>query len=616
MKKLMLFIFLSTISSTAQNAPTTQLDNISSALDSLVIKYKLPGLSIGIVSKDSIIGVYNYGYSNMENKIEVNENTKFRVGSITKSFLALGFLKLVEQGDIDIDAKVSSLAPEILIENKWEEKNPLRLVHLLEHTAGLDDIHFNDLSIEDISRIPLKKAISKQKNSMKVRWKPGSRYSYSSVGYTIAGYILEKVSGEKYEDFLQKVILGPLNMNESTFYIPTKADNMLAVGYEGLKELPQVYMNSRPAGSMISTVMDFSLFLRFMLNNGTLNGEQIFAEASIERMGTSKSSRVAKKGLKIGYGLALPSYYKNGFLWYGHSGGGPGCLAKYAYCKELDVGYIFMMNTFDLEAEKEIRDVIVDFLTENQKMIVSTSIKVENNVLNQYKGYYEPRNPRLELYAWLSILFDGIHIKVENDTLVSKSFLEKKTPLLHVRENLFRESKEPDASAIFITTEDDNIIFQKGNKHYIKTAIWKPWLYRTSFILSILFMISIVIVGLIWIPLYLVRKYILKKRVSKNIQLIIFPVLAISSIFLGISLIVDQTMVELTQMTNANIAFCISTYLFAGFSVAGVFIVMRDFKGSFRRPIKIYTILVSLSFLGFTIFLTYWEFIGIRLWGF
>jgi Beta-lactamase len=451
---------------------------------------------------------------------------------------------------------------------------------------------------------------------MKVRWKPGSRYSYSSVGYTISGYILEKVSGEKYEDFLKQQILNPLEMDESSFYFPNKDDENLSCGYEGTKELPSVFMNSRPAGSMISTVMDFSMFLRFMLNNGYFNDKQIFAETSIIRMETSHSSIVARKGLKIGYGLGLPSYYKNGFLWQGHTGGGPGCLAKYAYCRELDIGYVFMMNSFDMEAEKEIRDAIIDFITKNHKPTITPLIKLDKDLLKQHKGYYEPRNPRLKLFAWISTIFDGVNIKIENDTLILKSFLGKKTLLLPVTENLFRESNEPDASAIFITTESDGIVFQKGNKYYVKTAKWKPWLYRISFILSILFMISVIIVSVIWIPLHLVRKYILKKRVSKNIQLIIFPVLAISSILLGISIIVDQTMVELTQMTNANIVFCISTYLFAGFSMAGVFIVMRDFKDSFRRPIKIYTTLVSLSFLGFTVFLTYWGFIGLRLWSF
>jgi len=592
------------------------INDLHTVIDSIAVKNKIPGLAMGIVSQDTLISIYNYGFSNLNKKIKVNSNTKFRVGSITKSFLALGFLKLFEEGKLNLETPVKSIAPDLLFENEWEDTNPVCIVNLLEHTAGFDDVHFNDLSIVDISDLPLISAIRKQKKSMRVRWKPGSRYSYSSVGYTIAGYILEKVSGEKYEEFLKQQILDPLDMCESSFYFPKKNDKNISSGYESARELPSVFMNSRPAGSMISNVMDFSLFLVFMLQNGSINDKQIFKETSIRRMETSHSSLVAREGLKIGYGLGLPSYYKNGFLWQGHTGGGPGCLAKYAYCRELNTGYVFMINSFNMEAEKEIRDAIVDFITKNYKPIIKPSIELDKNTLDKYTGYYEPQNSRLELYAWISIIFDGINIITENDTLILKSFLGKETPLFPITESLFRESDEPDASAIFITTEDGENIFQKGNSYYIKTASWKPWLYRIIFILSILFITSIIIVAVIWIPLYLFRKFILKKTVSNNIKLILFPALAISSLLLGISVISDQTMVELTQRTNPNILFCISTYLFAAFSIAGFYLVIRDFKNSFKRPIKIYTTFASIAFIGFTIFLSYWGFIGLKLWSF
>lgn len=600
----------------SQNTSLIQLKKISSTLDSIAIKYKIPGLSISLVSKDSTISTYNYGWSNLEKNIKTTSNTTFGVGSITKSFLALGFLKLVEENKIDLNTPINSLIPEISIANKWGKTNPVKLIHLLEHTAGFEDIHSNDANIEDISHTPLSKAIKKQKSSMKVRWKPGSRYSYSSVGYTIAGYILEKTSGQKYEDYLQKKILNPLGMNNSTFYFPEETDIMLATGYEDLNKLPRVYMNSRPAGSMFSTTSDFSLFLRFMLNYGSINSKLIYKNASIKRMETPNSSIVAKEGLKIGYGLGVSSYFKNGFLWYGHTGGGPGCLAKYAYCRGLDLAYVFMMNSFDIEAEKVLANTIVDFISTNQKITIKAAIKPVRDIHQQYKGYYEVSNHRLELFAWMSIIFDGINIKIENDTLISKSFLGHKTPLFPITNKLFRERNEPDASAIFVKTEDDNIIFQKGSKYYIKTAAWKPWLYRILFVLSTLLMVSIILVSLVWGPVYLARKFIFKKTVSKNIKLILFPLLAISILLLGIFVMSDQNSVELTQKTNANILFCVSTYLFALFSLAGTYMTIKEVKGLFKSTLKIYTALVSTAFLGFTIFLAYWGIIGLRLWAF
>jgi len=600
----------------SQNTTIINLDKISSTLDSIAKKYKVPGLSISVVSKDTVISVYNYGYSKLEKKIKVSSNTKFGVGSITKSFLALGFLKLLEEGKVDLSTPVRELIPEISIENDWEKTNPVRIVHLLEHTAGLEDIHSNDASVYNNSQTPLINAIKKQKNSLKVRWKPGSRYSYSSVGYTIAGYILEKISGQKYEDYLEKYILTPLDMCNSSFYFPNENDIMLATGYEGLYKLPRVYMNSRPAGSMFSTASDFSYYLRFMLNYGSINNKMIYKKVSIKRMETPTSSVVAKEGLKIGYGLGLSSSYKNGFLWYGHTGGGPGCLAKYAYCRELDIAYVFMMNSFNIEAEKVIKEAIVNLITTPKKPTAKSVLKSDKNLYQQYEGYYELSNHRLDLFAWMSIIFDGINIEIENDTLISKSFLGHKTQLLPITDKLYRESNEPGPSAIFMKTENDNLIFQKGSNYYIKTPGWKPWFYRILFVVSILLMISIIFVTLIWGPIYLARKLIFKKTVSKNIKLILFPFLAIFVLLVGISAVSNQNSVQLTQKTNANIMFCLSTYLFALFSLVGVYMVIVEAKGLFKSSQKIYTALVSLAFLGFTVFLNYWGIIGLRLWAF
>lgn len=590
--------------------------NLDSIIDSIATKYQIPGLSVGIVRNDTITNIHNYGYANMENKSFIKSETKFRVGSITKSFLALGFLKLVEEGKVDLDTSINLIAPEIEIKNKWRETNPVRIIHLLEHTAGLEDIHFNDLSIVDISNIPLIEAINTQKNSMTARWIPGSRYSYSSVGYTIAGYILEKITGEKYEDYLQRVILEPLNMKESTFYFPTKKDNATATGYEGSKELPEVYMKSRPAGSMISTTNDFSNYLRFLLSYGNFKNKVIYKAESIKRMETPKSSTAAKEGLNIGYGLGLFSYYKNGFLWFGHTGGGPGCLAKYAYCRDLDLAYIFMMNEFDVEAGKVLSDQIINLTTYNHKPPNKAVIKPVRNFHKQYIGYYELSNYRLDLFAWMSIIFDGINIEIVNDSIFSKSFLGKKTFLLPISDKLLRESIESDASAILIKTEKNGTIFQKGSKYYIKKSEWKPWLYRILFTLSILLMCSVIIVAIVWIPSFLVRKYILKKTLSSSIKLILFFLMAICILLLGIFVLSNQNSVELTQKTNANVLFYISTYLFTLFTFAGVYLVIKKLKSIQKSFLRIYFILVSMAFLGFTIFLSYWGIIGLKLWAF
>jgi len=172
-----------------QHIPHT-IDELKDEIDSLMTKYKIPGVSIAIVTKDSIIYIGGLGYANIELKTPVNENTHFRAGSITKSFVALGILKLVEEGIIDLQAPVKQILPEIAIDNPWEDTNPVRIVHLLEHTAGFNDPHFNDYYLDGEPDIPLMEGLNVSKHYLNIKWKPGAYRSYSSAGYMVAGIII------------------------------------------------------------------------------------------------------------------------------------------------------------------------------------------------------------------------------------------------------------------------------------------------------------------------------------------------------------------------------------------------------------------------------------------
>ena len=141
-------------------------------------------------------------------------------------------MQLYEDGEIDLNAPVVELASDVQIDNAWMVDNPMRLIHLLQHTAGFDDMHFNEMyNVSHPADLPLAEVLRLNPASRVVRWKPGTRMSYSNPGYGIAGYILEKVTGEKYEDRIAEHIFKPVGMTESSFHL-TEADYpKLAKGY-------------------------------------------------------------------------------------------------------------------------------------------------------------------------------------------------------------------------------------------------------------------------------------------------------------------------------------------------------------------------------------------------
>jgi len=154
---------------------------------------QIPGAMITIVKKDSVLFTGGIGYANVESKEAVTANHLFRVGSISKSFTALAMMRLVEMGKINLGDKVMDIDSTLPIINQWKNEASLTIANLLEHTAGFDDMHFHSLyNNEDHSRPPLKKILLKRKTSLVSRWEPGTRMSYSNVGYVLAGYIIEK----------------------------------------------------------------------------------------------------------------------------------------------------------------------------------------------------------------------------------------------------------------------------------------------------------------------------------------------------------------------------------------------------------------------------------------
>jgi CubicO group peptidase (beta-lactamase class C family) len=152
----------------------------------------VPGAGLALVRQDGVEWAGGIGYADRERQLPVTAQTGFRVGSVSKTFVAMALVQLAEDGFLNLDATVYELAPDLAIDNPWEETHPVRVIHLLQHTAGFDDMHFNetyvrgdepDRSLEDVLRL--------NPRSRRVRWPPGTRMAYSNPGYGVAGLILE-----------------------------------------------------------------------------------------------------------------------------------------------------------------------------------------------------------------------------------------------------------------------------------------------------------------------------------------------------------------------------------------------------------------------------------------
>src|SRR3569832_318100 len=153
------------------------------------------GAAFALIGRDGLTYVGGVGVRDRASRAPMMPDTAFRVGSMSKSVIALGVMRLVEQGKLDLDRPLRELVPDLQIDNPWEAVAPVTLAQCLEHTAGFDDLRFNEIFTDD-EALPVRDALALNPRSRRVRWQPGTRHAYSNVGYTVAARAIEVASGE------------------------------------------------------------------------------------------------------------------------------------------------------------------------------------------------------------------------------------------------------------------------------------------------------------------------------------------------------------------------------------------------------------------------------------
>ena len=175
-------------------------------------------------------------------------------------FTALAVMTLVEAGKIDLDAPIRRYLPDAPIDNPWEATHPVTVAQVLEHTAGFDDLSLRNF-VTERHNLPVQTAVPESAAAFRVRWPPGQRYSYSNPGYLLAGALIEKVSGESFDDYLEQKVLRPLGMHAASYRYA--AESGAAQGYnDALAREIYPHAGDRPAGALRASARELSGFVR------------------------------------------------------------------------------------------------------------------------------------------------------------------------------------------------------------------------------------------------------------------------------------------------------------------------------------------------------------------
>lgn len=474
-------------------APAATLAELDARIAKILSDAKVPGTSVTIIENGQVVLTKGYGFADLKAKRPVTPDIVFRAGSISKSFTSIAVMMLVEEGKLSLDAKLSELMPELKFDNPWEATHPIRLAHLLEHTTGFDDITFRHYLLEG-KDVPLSEAVNLY-GPYKSRWKPGTMTSYCNAGPVIAGRIIEKATGQRFQDFIASRLTGPLAMESAYWTREPQISDRIAKSYsdtEG-KEEPFVEILARPSGSLNVTSKDLARLPLLMLGRGTLDGKTYLSTAAVERIERPETNDGARAGLKYGYGLGNMVYAGKKAIFHGHDGGIDGFVSKYEYAPGLGAGFVVMANLGTSEV-LAVADEIRSYLERNVPEPKVASVAVPPAELEHLSGFYQSLTPRQQLLAVLESMFGWQTAKAVNGELEFNG-----TRRIHVGNNMFQKTDKAVPNIVFVRNGDDVLMFTPtgaDRKVHMPEIIGKAAMaatYVLALVLSALYM-------LVWIP--------------------------------------------------------------------------------------------------------------------
>jgi CubicO group peptidase (beta-lactamase class C family) len=594
------------------NAPSGP-PGIRSAVEEVMRESGVPGAAIAVVTKSGPMWIETFGVTNVSTGQPVTRSTVFRTGSVGKSFIALAIMKLQEQGRLNLNAKLSELAPELDIQNPSENKSPVRVIHLLEHTSGFDDMILSEVrNRTDDPAIPLLEVFRKFPGPQRARWEPGTRVAYSNPGYAVAGYLIEKVTGKRFEEFIQDELLAPLGMRESGYLLSDEMKKNLATGYEGIppKSIPYYATYMRPGGEFKASISDMTLWLQMLIGRGSTVAAQICSASSLARMERGETSTAARAGLRSSFGAGIDSDNSKEILTLGHGGAIDGFVATYQYIPAQRVGYAILLNADSDSALDAIEKLVFDDLTRGLPHEQQPVISLSAAELESFEGYYAPENPRAELERFADELTGGIWIGATGGALERKEFLGLREKLVPVGARRFRRETEPEASFVFIPKDDQGMILAGRSTFYERE---QPLWPVCRLILLALAGVVLLTAPVVVVTVLVARRFGRSQRFALT-PLLLFAATVGSLIAVGLAFSELQSTLE-PKGTAAQVVF-LGTILVPIFTFLGLLTTLISIRGRKMMLSDFYLFTLALSACGVSIYLASWHLIGFQPWAY
>jgi CubicO group peptidase (beta-lactamase class C family) len=391
------------------------MDELQERVAALATELEVPGVSVGVL----LDGDEHYGFhgvTSVENPLPIDDGTLFQFGSTGKTYTATATLRLVEAGKVDLDAPVRTYVPELKLKDE-DVAQRVTVLQLFNHTAGwegdmMDNTGDGDDALETyVARMARLEQVSPL----------GSTVSYNNASLSLAGRIIEKVTGSTFEQAIRDLLLTPLGLDHTFFFNNEIMTRRFAVGHtkhdDGRVTVSRPWSLPRggnPAGGMSANARDQIAWARFHLGDGTApDGARLLSAELLDRM---KQPTFEMKGSAIGDAVGISWLLRDvgGVRIVGHGGTTIGQYSEFVTVPERGFGLISMTNCGPNGSQ--FNDRLLKWALEHYLGVVEEEpepIVLGDDALAQYVGRYETIAATVEITAEGGRLLAKIEIKPE-----------------------------------------------------------------------------------------------------------------------------------------------------------------------------------------------------------
>lgn len=369
MKKIA-FIALLFFSGSTLSAQQIEESTVDSLVQQTLSTFNVPGIAVGIVKDNQVILAKGYGVADLNRKNKVYASTNFGIASNSKAFTTSALAMLVDEGKINWDDRVQKYIPEFKLYNDYVSQN-FTIRDLLTHRSGLG-LGAGDLMMWPDGHDFTPKDIIHNIQYLKPTSGFRTKYDYDNLLYIIAGEILEKVSGQSWQKFIQDRIFTPLGMNHSApnwNLLQDRADVISPhVPLSGKNKVSTRYTNTilDAAGGIYSNVDDLNKWMIFHLNNGEHHGKQLISKKQLKELTSAQTIMPVRTtapyhSLFKNYGLGFVLTDVVGKMEVSHTGGLEGIVTQIVMLPQLKLGIVVLTNQQEGAAFSAISNSIKDF---------------------------------------------------------------------------------------------------------------------------------------------------------------------------------------------------------------------------------------------------------------